>query len=355
MLDNMILNCNEIYLTKENKLMQNLSPIAVIGAGSWGTALAIHLAGNHQEVHLWGHNKAEMQTMQQTRCNQRYLSNITLPKNLILHLALEDAVKVAKDILIVVPSHAFRITLNAIKPLLVPDARIVWATKGLDHEQHQLLHEIVKEILEDIPSAILSGPSFAKEVAQHLPTAITIASKDIHFSHDLITRFHNKDFRVYTCQDLIGVQLGGAMKNVLAIAVGMADGLGYGANARAALITRGLTEMARLGLALGGQTETFMGLAGLGDLVLTCTDNQSRNRRFGLALGGGKSRAIAEQEIGQVVEGIRTAEEIYHVAKKAKVETPICDQIYQVLYQNLTPEKAAQNLLAREPKMEQIT
>ena len=334
--------------------MQKLSPISVIGAGSWGTALAIHLANNNQTVHLWGHNKVEMQTMRQTGCNQRYLPNITFPENLVLHAELADAIKAAKDILIVVPSHAFRITLNAIKPLLATNARIVWATKGLDHEQHQLPHEIVKEILGEIPSAVLSGPSFAREVALHLPTAITIASKDIAFSHDLTTRFHNKDFRVYTCQDLIGVQLGGAMKNVLAIAVGMADGLGYGANARAALITRGLTEMARLGLALGGQTETFMGLAGLGDLVLTCTDNQSRNRRFGLALGNGKSRTIAEQEIGQVVEGIRTTEEIYHVAKKANIETPICAQVYQVLYQNVTPEKAAQNLLSREPKMEQI-
>jgi len=328
------------------------SPIVVLGAGSWGTALAIHLARNHQTVHLWGRDQAAIQIMQQTRCNTAFLPNISLPENIELFSDLKSALNKINDILITVPSHAFRATLMQIKPHLNAHSRLVWATKGLDPLHHQLLHEITHELLGELPMAVLSGPTFAKEVAAGLPTAITLASQSDVFTQDLIKRFHAKLFRVYHTTDMVGVELGGAMKNVLAIAVGTADGLGFGANARAALITRGLAEMVRLGMALGAQRETFMGLAGMGDLVLTCTDNQSRNRRLGLALGMGKSIKTAQQEIHQVIEGIQTAKEIYHLAQQHNIEVPITEQVYQVLHQGLAPEIAVNNLLAREPKAE---
>lgn len=328
------------------------SPIAVLGAGSWGTALAIHLARNHQTVHLWGHDAAHIKATQAARCNTEFLPDFPLPDNIELYSELAATINKTQDILITVPSHAFRETLIKIKPLLNQHSRIVWATKGLDPLHHQLLHEVTQELLGNLPIAALSGPSFAKEVAAGLPTAITLAADSINFTQDLIKRFHSKLFRVYHTTDIIGVQLGGAMKNVLAIAVGTADGLGFGANACAALITRGLAEMVRLGVALGGQRETFMGLAGMGDLVLTCTDNQSRNRRLGLALGMGKSIQTAQEEIHQVIEGIQTATEIYHLAKQHKIEVPITEQVYQVIHKGLNPQTAVSNLLAREPKAE---
>lgn len=326
--------------------------IAVIGAGSWGTALAIHLARNNQVVHLWGKEPNQMQAMQIARCNEYYLPDIKFPEKLQPKIKLLDALQNVSDILIVVPSHAFRSTLQEIKPFITKQTRIVWATKGVDPASHHLLHEVAKEILNEIPVAVISGPNFAKEVANNSPTATTIASQDKNFLKDLVTRFHSKNFRVYTSDDVAGVELGGAMKNVLAIAVGIVDGLNLGANARAALITRGLAEVMRLGAALGGKQETFTGLSGVGDLVLSCTDNQSRNRRFGLALGAGKSREIAENEIGQVVEGVRTAKEIFHLAKHHKVEIPICEQVYRLIYENISPQEAMNNLLSREPKIE---
>lgn len=326
--------------------------IAVIGAGSWGTALAIHLARNNQVVHLWGKEPNQMQAMQIARCNEFYLPDVKFPEKLQPKIKLQDALQNVSDVLIVVPSHAFRSTLQEIKPFITKQTRIVWATKGVDPASHHLLHEVAKEILNEIPVAILSGPNFAKEVANNSPTATTIASQDKNFLKDLVTRFHSKNFRVYTSDDVAGVELGGAMKNVLAIAVGIVDGLNLGANARAALITRGLAEVMRLGAALGGKQETFTGLSGVGDLVLSCTDNQSRNRRFGLALGAGKPREIAENEIGQVVEGVRTAKEIFHLAQQYKVEIPICEQVYRLIYENISPQEALNNLLSREPKIE---
>lgn len=327
-----------------------LTPIAVLGAGSWGTALACHLANNGQEVYLWGRDGKQMAAMQRERRNQQYLPDVVLPPNLHVETDLAKALAQTQDLLVVVPSRAFRETLTAIKSF--KPQRLIWATKGLDPTTHQLLHVVSKEILGDIPLAVLAGPSFAKEVAKGLPTAVTIASKHQGFASDLSQRFHSKTFRVYTSSDIIGVEIGSATKNVLAIAVGIADGLGFGANTRSALITRGLAEMIRLGLALGAQKETFIGLSGLGDLILTCTDNQSRNRRLGLALGAGKSSAEAEKEIGQVVEGIGTAAEIYHLAAKKHVEMPICQQVYEVLRQGVAPMTAVERLLSRAAKTE---
>jgi glycerol-3-phosphate dehydrogenase (NAD(P)+) len=334
--------------------MNDKKAIAVLGCGSWGTALAIHLARNEQHVLLWGHDEKEVAALQADRCNTRYLPNINFPENLQVSSDLKNTLNHANDVLIVVPSHAFRSVLQQMKPLLKKDARIAWATKGLDPQSHQLLHVITKEILDDIPSAVLSGPSFAKEVACGLPTAVTVASQTANYAKDLVNYFHNQTFRVYTSMDIAGVELGGAMKNVLAIAVGIADGLNFGANARAALITRGLAEMMRLGLALGAQRETLMGLAGVGDLVLTCTDDQSRNRRFGLAIGKGNNAQETEKNIGQVVEGIRTAKEVFYLAKQYNVEVPICEQVYRVLHEEVTPQAAVSALLSREQRGEGI-
>lgn len=330
----------------------NPLPITVLGAGSWGTALAITLARNGHFVRLWGHNAIAMANMAATHCNSRYLPDIQLPDNLLPLADIAAAIEGVHDIIIAVPSHAFRHTLEMMKPY-AQHIRVCSATKGLEPQTSKLLHTVVKECLgQSIPFAVLSGPSFAHEVALGLPTAITLATYDQQFGQDLSLQLHNANFRVYTCSDVLGVQLGGAIKNVLAIAAGISDGLGFGANARSALITRGLTELVRLGLMMGGKLETFMGLAGIGDLVLTCTDNQSRNRRFGLALGQGKTVEQAEASIGQVVEGLKNAKEVYQLAVNQHIEMPITEQIYNILYRSMPVREAATQLLARTPKAE---
>ncbi len=308
--------------------------MTVIGAGSYGTALAITLARNGHSVVLWGHNPAQIQTLQQDRCNQAFLPDVPFPDTLLLEADLARALAASRDVLVVVPSHVFGDVLRQLKPHLRPDARIVWATKGLEAETGRLLQDVAREALgETIPLAVLSGPTFAKELAAGLPTAIALAATDAQFADDLQQLLHcGKSFRVYSNPDFIGVQLGGAVKNVIAIGAGMSDGIGFGANARTALITRGLAEMSRLGSALGADPSTFMGMAGLGDLVLTCTDNQSRNRRFGIMLGQGKGVQEAQDSIGQVVEGYRNTKEVLALAQRHGVEMPITEQIYQVLY-----------------------
>ena len=253
-----------------------------------------------------------------------------------------------------VPSHVFGQVLRQIKPLMRPDARLVWATKGLEAETGRLLQDVAREALgDDIPLAVISGPTFAKELAAGLPTAISLAATDPQFAEDLQHLLHcGKSFRVYINPDFIGVQLGGAVKNVIAIGAGMSDGIGFGANARTALITRGLVEMSRLGAALGADPETFMGMAGLGDLVLTCTDNQSRNRRFGMMLGQGMDVQSAQDKIGQVVEGYRNTKEVRVLAQRLGVEMPITEEIYQVLYCGKIAREAALTLLGRARKDE---
>ncbi len=329
------------------------SSISVLGAGSWGTALAIQAARNGCRTLLWGHNPEHMASLSSNKENTRYLPGLPLPATLILTADIEQAVKFSSLLLISVPSHAFRDTLEKIKPFTTAKTEIAWATKGFNPENGVLLNQIVKQTFSSTTlTAVLSGPTFAKEVATGLPTAITIASSTPEFSRKLANILHNERFRIYTSSDIIGVQVGGAVKNVLAIAAGIADGLGFGANTRSALITRGLQEIIRLGIKLGGQANTFMGLAGLGDLILTCTDNQSRNRRFGIALGKGKNKEIAIKTIGQEIEGISAAKETYLLALKHDIEMPIIEQIYHVLYEDLDPLIAVQNLLAREKKPE---
>jgi len=331
--------------------------IVVLGAGSWGTALAIQLMRHGGPVTLWGHDADHMADIASQESNERYLPGITLPKGLNVESDLGAALKGAEDILVAVPSHAFRSVLAAIQPMLTTTSRLIWATKGLEAGSGKLLHEVATEVLGDnMPMAVLSGPTFAREVAEGLPTAVTIASRYAEFADDMAVRFHSETFRAYTSDDVIGVEIGGAVKNVLAIATGIADGLGFGANTRAALITRGLAEMMRLGEAIGckqgGHKETFMGLAGLGDLVLTCTDNQSRNRRFGLALGKGDNMEEALAHIDQVVEGVQTAREVFELAQREAVDMPITEQVYEVLYEGRSPKEAVHELLARVQKAE---
>ena len=329
------------------------SSISVLGAGSWGTALAIQAARNNCQTLLWGHNPAHMNALSLDNENKRYLPGLDLPASLTITDSLQEAVLFSPVILISVPSHAFKDTLINLKPFLNKNTKIAWATKGFNVDGGSLLHETVAQTLsKEIQTAVLSGPTFAQEVATGLPTAITIASSTPEFSSHLASIFHNHCFRIYTSQDVIGVQVGGAVKNVLAIAAGIADGLGFGANTRAALITRGLQEIIRLGTKLGGKTDTFMGLAGLGDLILTCTDNQSRNRRFGLALGQGKNREESIKEIGQEIEGVSAARETYLLSIKYNIEMPIIEQTYKVLYENLEPRIAVQNLFSRDQKAE---
>ncbi|HDL7059280.1 TPA: NAD(P)H-dependent glycerol-3-phosphate dehydrogenase [Yersinia enterocolitica] len=328
--------------------------MTVIGAGSYGTALAITLARNGHQVVLWGHDPKHIQALQQDRCNQAFLPDVPFPDTLLLETDLARALAASRDVLVVVPSHVFGAVLNQLKPHLRPDARIVWATKGLEAETGRLLADVAREVLgESIPLAVVSGPTFAKELAAGLPTAIALASTDVQFSEDLQQLLHcGKSFRVYSNPDFIGVQLGGAVKNVIAIGAGMSDGIGFGANARTALIARGLAEMTRLGSALGADPSTFMGMAGLGDLVLTCTDNQSRNRRFGIMLGQGLGVQEAQDKIGQVVEGYRNTKEVLALAQRNGVEMPITEQIYQVLYSHKNAREAALTLLGRTKKDE---
>ncbi len=334
--------------------MKTNTSMTVIGAGSYGTALAITLARNGHEVLLWGHEPGHIRALEAARCNQAFLPDVPFPPSLRLETELSVALAACRDVLIVVPSHVFGTVLKQIKPLLRPDARIVWATKGLEADTGRLLQDVAREILGNhIPLAVISGPTFAKELAAGLPTAIALASTDTLFSTDLQHLLHcGKSFRVYSNPDFIGVQLGGAVKNVIAIGAGISDGIGFGANARTALITRGLAEMSRLGAALGAQANTFMGMAGLGDLVLTCTDNQSRNRRFGMLLGQGVDVQSAQDTIGQVVEGYRNTREVLALAGRYGVEMPITEQIYQVLYQDKNAREAALSLLGRAQKEE---
>lgn len=326
---------------------------AVLGAGSWGTALAMLLADNGHPTALWAHNPAHAETLQRERCNTRYLPEAAFPPGLEISADLTKIVPTADIVLLVVPSHAFRETLHKLKPLLQPQQKVAWGTKGLEPDTRKLLHQLAREELGTrVSTAVVSGPTFAREVAHKLPGAVTVASEDQAFALALARALHNEYFRAYTGSDVIGVEIGGAVKNVLAIAAGTADGLGFGANARAALIARGVAEILRLGVALGARNETFMGLTGLGDLVLTCTDDQSRNRRLGLALGQGKNMDETIQAIGQVVEGINTSREIHALAQDHNVDMPITEQVYLILHQGHTPQDAVQALMERAIRAE---
>lgn len=325
----------------------------VIGGGSWGTALAVLFARNGFETQLWVRDADQARQYSDARRNTKYLPDIPFPPNLEITSDLQAAATGKTDLVIVVPSRAFRGICRQLGQIIPSNTRLILATKGIEDKTLKLMHVVAHEELHiDRPTAVLSGPTFAKEVAAGLPTAVTVASNNTAYAQEVANFVHNDTFRAYTSQDVTGVEIGGAVKNVMAIAAGIADGLGFGANTRAALITRGLVEITRLGVAMGGHKETFMGLAGLGDLVLTSTDNQSRNRRVGMALAQGKKIKDILVELGQVAEGYYTAEEILLLAKQYNVEMPISEHVYRILYQSEDPRTAVHSLLSRAIRAE---
>jgi glycerol-3-phosphate dehydrogenase (NAD(P)+) len=326
-----------------------MRPIVVLGAGSWGTALAIQFARGGLPTVLWGRAEDEPEKLARERENSRYLPGATFPPALSIEPDLRKALITGDDVVLVVPSSVLRAVLTEIRPMLGPKARVAWASKGFELSTGKLPHQVAREVLgPSVPTAVLSGPTFAKEVGQGLPTAIAVASGDEDFARALAERISFGGFRAYTQTDIVGVEIGGAVKNVLAIATGCSDGLGYGSNSRVFLITRGLAELMRLGVALGARRETLMGLAGLGDLVLTCTDDQSRNRRFGRALAAGKPVDEAIAEIGQVVEGYHAAKAVHEVASRHGVDMPICQFVYDVLHGGVPLDQVVRAMLARE-------
>lgn len=328
-------------------------PIAVLGAGSWGTALATLLARNGHPTVLWGRDAAIVRAIDRDHENPRYLPGLPLPPTLRATGDFAAAVTQAAWLLVAVPSHAFAETVRRLAPLRPATAGLAWATKGFEPGSGRFLHEVARERLgAAVPLAVVTGPSFAREVTLGLPTAVTVHGEQAAFTQQVADALHGPTFRAYTGDDLVGAELGGAMKNVLAVATGVADGMQLGLNARAGLITRGLNEMLRLAAAIGARPETLMGLAGLGDLVLTCTGDLSRNRRLGLALGRGQALEAAVREIGQVVESVQTADEVMRQAKALGIDLPISTAVHAVLHGDITPEDGLRQLLARERKPE---
>lgn len=324
--------------------------ITVLGAGAWGTALATHFSRQHQ-VTLWTRSPAHAESMREHQQNSRYLPGISLPPQLAIEDALAKAIDRADLLLIAVPSSGLRgllgmlASLNWNRPLL-------WVCKGFEEGTGLLPHQVVEETLPDIPCGVLSGPSFALEVAKGMPTALTLASHDPILTGSIASSLHGGSLRVYTSSDVIGVELGGAIKNVIAIAAGISDGLGFGFNARAALITRSIAEITRLGMAMGGHLETFMGLTGMGDLILTCTGELSRNRQVGLRLARGETLKAILATLGHVAEGVISTRETLQLAERYGVDMPITRAVYAILYDNLPPRQAVEDLLHRDQKAE---
>ncbi len=322
--------------------------IAVLGSGAWGTALAVSLAPRH-EVTLWARDTAQVDTMRETRHNQRYLPGIPLPVELKLTADHDMALAAAELVVVAVPVAALRATLRLIarSPLPVP---VIWLCKGFESGTARFPHQIVAEELPaTFPCGVLSGPSFAQEVARNQPTALTLASADAEFAQRMAKALHHPRLRIYSSTDVVGVEVGGAVKNVLAIAAGICDGMQMGLNARAALLTRGLAEMTRMGLQMGGRAETLGGLSGVGDLILTCTGDLSRNRQVGMLLAQHKSLSTILGELGHVAEGVYTAQEVHRIAERLGVDMPICEAVYRVLYEHLDADKAVEALLNRQP------
>ncbi len=335
------------------KITEPLPSIAVLGVGSWGTALAALLRRKGHSVRIWDIDGPVLDELQASGRNSKYLPDIQLPLGLQAYHDLEEAIAGVRYVLIAVPSHVFSNLLRKLQPLLTKDQAIVAATKGLHPETGEFLHHVAEQILGvGLPYAVLSGPSFAREVALGLPTAVTAASTHFNFALEVAHYFRDPHFTVYTTQDVLGVQLGAVVKNVLAVAVGISDGLKFGANARAALMTRGLAEMLALGESLGADKKTLMGLAGCGDVILTCTDNQSRNRRFGLALAEGLSEALALKKIGQVVEAVYNVQQLCHLAETRGIVMPIAEQVFSIIKHGTDPKEALKALFAVTPQNE---
>lgn len=331
--------------------------IAVLGAGAWGTALAISLSSNSNsssshQVTLWSRNSGHVGELASQRVNQRYFPGFPLPDSLQLTSALDAAIESAELAIIVVPVSGLRDTLRGVAACgkTVP---VVWGCKGFEAQSAKMPHQVAEEEYAGVaPCGVLSGPSFAHEVAQGLPTAVTLASRDEEFARRVAAQLHTTRMRIYSSKDIVGVETGGAIKNVISIAAGICDGMEFGHNARAALITRGLAEITRLGLKLGGSMETFMGLAGVGDLILTCTGDLSRNRRVGLALAAGHPLSDILRDLGHTAEGVHTAREVLRLSQQLGVEMPITKAVSSILHEGVSARVAVEALLNREPKKE---
>ena len=329
--------------------------ITVLGAGAWGTALAISLSSSLNSSHrvtLWTRNPEHLAELVSQRINRRYFPAFPLPDSLLLTSALDEAVETAELALIVVPVSGLRETFRGIvaSGKSIP---VIWGCKGFETRSAKLPHQVAEEEYSGVaPYGVLSGPSFALEVAQGLPAALTLAAEDVEFARKVAAQLHTTRLRVYSCRDVVGVETGGAVKNVISIAAGICDGMGLGHNARAALITRGLAEITRLGLKLGGSMETFLGLTGVGDLILTCTGDLSRNRRVGLALAAGRKLPEILQELGHIAEGVHTAREVLRLSQTMNVEMPITKAVCSILDEGVAARQAVEELLSREPKSE---
>ena len=334
-------------------MLTKVPVIAVLGAGSWGTALALQLDRSGSRSILWDVDLENLAKIRSERCNHRYLPGIDIPDSIVVEGDILKAVKAADHVLLVTPSFAFASVIKTIRKVLTPQQGIAWACKGFEPGSGRLLHEVAMELLpQGTPLAIVTGPSFAKEVAMNLPTAVTVAGPDSKFTNYMAEALHGGRFRAYTSDDMIGAEFGGAVKNVMAVATGICDGMKLGNNARAALITRGLAEMMRLGAALNAKQETLMGLAGAGDLILTCTGDLSRNRQLGLLLGKGKRLEQALDEIGQVVEGVNSAAEVQRLAIQHDISMPISEQVNGIIHKGWDPVEGVARLLAREQRAE---
>ncbi len=338
--------------SKRKRISYTIKTVAVIGDGGWGTTLAIHLAKKGYAVRLWGAFPDYVRQVRQTRINKKFLAGIKIPEEVQLLDNLTEALQHADLLVLAVPSQYVRSVLNRLKKENLSNKIILSVVKGLDDKNLQRISQIITEVLGSIPLAVLSGPTIAKEVAQQIPTTAVIAAANTQLAQSLQKVFHSESFRIYTNTDIIGVELGGCVKNIIAIASGVCDGLGFGTNTKAALLTRGLAEMTRLGVALGAKKETFYGLTGLGDLVTTCMSAQSRNRSVGEKLGQGQAIQNISSGMDMVAEGVQAAKLIVRLAKKVNVAVPITDQVYKIIYQHKDPKKAVEDLLAREMKSE---
>lgn len=342
----------------KKKVSRDQRPIAVLGAGSWGSALALLLSKKGYRVRLWGFDPEHVETLEKDRENKVYLPGVAFPATLFPTSDLEKAVGGSPTICMVVPSHGYRAVFKNLVRYLEEDSVVISAAKGIENETLQTMSQVMTDVLQSsrvditVERAVLSGPSFAREVADEVPTAITMGCKNPIIAQELQNLFNTGYFRVYTSPDIIGLEVSAALKNIIAIAAGICDGLTFGMNARAALITRGLAEIARLGRELGAEPSTFYGLSGMGDLVLTCTGDLSRNRSVGLKLGSGQSLAEILDDMSMVAEGVKTTKSVYHLAKEKKVEMPIVEQVYQILYEDKDCRTAVNDLLNRELKPE---
>ena len=329
-----------------------MSNVAFLGGGSFGTALGILLANKGYEVSIYDRKKSVVDDININRKNDKYIKNLNIPKNVTAYNDLDETIKNAKFIVLSIPSHAIRTVSRSLKDKISEDVVIISIAKGIEEGTNLRLSEVIEEELPNNKVVILSGPSHAEEVAFDIPTTVVVSSKNLDAANEVQDLFISKNFRVYTNDDLIGVEVGGAVKNIIALAAGVCDGIGYGDNSKAALMTRGMAEIVRIGMKLGGNSETFLGLTGMGDLIVTCTSPHSRNRRAGFLIGKGKSTEEAIEEVGMVVEGIKACKAFYDLKEKLNVEMPITDVLYKILFQNKDPKYAVVDLMEREKKKE---